>query len=96
MLYKAGVINFPYIVKVNPLYSFVTVSPLVYKTSTAYRRVRLASTPSKYFSIKLKTLQMLQHALGDTLIILETSHGFMTNQEALKLKLGGKILLIID
>lgn len=91
-----GVITFPYIVRVHPLYSFVKISPLRYKDTTVYRNVRLVSTPSKYFAIRLKTLQTIQHALGDSRIILETSRGFISNQDALKFKLGGRVLLVIQ
>lgn len=96
ILTKLGVINFPYFVKKSPVKHFLKVSPFFYKKTTFYKCVRLVSTPSKAFTVTLKTLQILTHAIGESTIILETSIGFITNRDALKRKLGGRILLVIS
>jgi ribosomal protein S8 len=61
-----------------------------------FRRVKLVSTPSKRFNLKLRTLQILSKSLGETILILETSFGTLTHMDALRLKTGGKILLVIN
>lgn len=96
LLVKLGLINFPHIVKKSPIKWLMKVSPFFYKRTTFYSCIRLVSTPSKSFTVTLKTLQILSHSLGESTIILETSLGFMTNQDALRHKVGGRILLVLS
>lgn len=54
------------------------------------------STPSKRFNVKLKTLKIMDISIGKSLIILETSRGFITHKEALRLGISGKLLLFLS
>ena len=96
LLKKLGVINSYLIIQDNKHFLTVKLSPFFYKNSSFFRGIRLASTPSKRFNLKLRTLQILEKSLGETILILETSKGIMLHKDALKLRLGGKILLIIN
>ena len=73
----------------------VKISPFIYKKSPFFKSIRLVSTPSKAFTIKLSTLRVLQPSLGQSLMILETTNGLITHREALKLKISGRILCVI-
>ena len=74
----------------------IKLSPFFYKNMSFFRKIKLVSTPSKRFNLKLRTLQILSKSLGETILILETSSGIITHIDALKLKIGGKILLVIN
>ena len=93
---QVGVLQF-YIVSSNSnSYKMIKLSPFFYKNMSFFRKIKLVSTPSKRFNLKLRTLQILSKSLGETILILETSSGIITHIDALKLKIGGKILLVIN
>jgi len=71
------------------------ISTFFYKNKAFYRGVRLLSTPSKSFFVKLKTLKLLNKSLGNTVLILETSKGLITHTLALRLQVSGKLLCIL-
>lgn len=71
------------------------LTPFLYKNSTFFKGVRLISTPSKAFIIKLKSLRLLNQSLRESLLILETSRGILTHKEALKLRVGGRLLCVL-
>lgn len=96
LLKKIGIIQFYIASKNISSTQVVKLSPFFYKNTSFFRRIKLVSTPSKRFNLKLRTLQILNQSLGETIIILETSHGVMTHIDALRLKTGGKILLVIN
>jgi len=75
---------------------FVKLAPFFYKNSTFFRGVRLISTPSKLFFIKLSALNIIEKSLGSTVLLLSTSRGLITHKEALKLGLGGIALFLIS
>ena len=96
LLKKLGVVQSYLVTRSNQFFLTVKLSPFFYKNSSFFRCIRLVSTPSKRFNLKLKTLQILEKSLGETIVVLETSKGIIPHKEALKLKLGGKILLVIN
>ena len=96
LLKKLGVVqSYSTFTKLS-LFKVIKLSPFFYRNTSFFRCVKLVSTPSKRFNVKLRTLQILTKSLGETIIVLETSQGILTHIDALKLKLGGKILLIIN
>ena len=48
------------------------------------------------FTIKYKSLRILERSIGETILILETNKGIITHKEASNLKIGGKILCILS
>ena len=96
---KIGLLNSYYIyasIFKNTTIKKIKVSPFFYKDSPFFKKVSLVSSPSKTFSIKLKTLRIVAQSLGTTIVILETSKGLLTHREALRHKIGGKILFVIN
>ena len=92
---RIGLLNSYILNRQNSTQLTVKLSPFFYKTSAFYKSIRLVSTPSKRFNIKLRTLQVLTKSIGEAVIILETSLGILTHTEALRLKIGGKILIVL-
>lgn len=94
LLFKTcGVINSSFIVSKNK--KLIKISPFIYKRSSFFKGVKLISTPSKVFNIKLSSLRIVNRSLGGTILILETSKGIMVHTEALKRGVGGRMLCII-
>lgn len=103
--YNKKILNLLYILnKVGYLNSFIILSkskkliklsPFFFRKTVFFKKVRLISTSTKYFSIKLNSLKLLSTSLGGTLLILETSSGLITHKEALKKNISGKLLCIL-
>lgn len=93
---RLGLINSFLLINTTQKHLLIKLSPLFYKSTPFFKSVRLVSTPSKRFNLKLKTLQILEKSLGETTVILETSQGIITHRDALKLKIGGKILFVLS
>lgn len=91
---KYGLVNSS--LMVCPKKKTFKISPFVYKGSPFFKGVRLISTPSKVFTIKIKTLNILTKSLGSTILLIETSRGVVTHSEALKLNIGGRLLCTIN
>jgi len=72
------------------------ISPFSYKKLPFFKHLRLVSTPSKAFTIRLTTLRILDKSIGQTIIILETSHGLLLHKAALKKQVSGRILCVIS
>ena len=80
---------------INHNKKLLKISPFIYKKSPFYKIVKLVSTPSKIFTIKLDTLRVIQISIGQAVMILETTKGLLTHREALKLKISGRILCVL-
>ena len=93
VLQKLGYINSSLIVSKNK--KLIKISPFFYKKLTFFKGISLVSTPSKIFTIKVKTLKTLNTSIGSTLVILETSKGIITHKDAMRLNVGGKLLCIL-
>ncbi len=96
LLRRIGIINSFILIRSWKFPFIIKLSPLFYKSSTFFNNIRLMSTPSKRFNVKLKTLKIMDISIGKSLIILETSRGFMTHKEALRLGISGKLLLFLS
>ena len=90
------------LVRLNVVRRFYRLSYDVYRVYPAYTRFRKYARPIKGFTrsngrhrFKLRTLQVLNLNTPNTHYILETTQGLMTHKEALRLKLGGLLLLIV-
>ena len=96
LLKKIGLLN-SYLLNGNARGIYrVKVSPFFYKNSAFFKNVKLVTTPSKRFNIRLRTLQIVCKSLGESIIVLETSKGILTHKEALKLRISGKVLLVLS
>ena len=90
------------LVRLNVIRRFHILNREVYRVYPAYTRFRKYTRPIKGFTrsngrhrFKLQTLQVLNLNTPNTYYILETTQGLMTHKEALRLKLGGLLLLVV-
>ena len=90
------------LVRLNVLRRFYRLNYDFYRVYPAYTRFRKYARPTKGFTrsngrhrFKLRTLQILNLNTPNTHYILETTQGLMTHKEALRLKLGGLLLVIV-
>lgn len=90
------------LVRLNVIRRFHILNRDVYRVYPAYTRFRKYTRPIKGFTrsngrhrFKLQTLQVLNLNTPNTYYILETTQGLMTHKEALRLKLGGLLLLVV-
>ena len=90
------------LVRLNVIRRFHVLNREVYRVYPAYTRFRKYTRPIKGFTrsngrhrFKLQTLQVLNLNTPNTYYILETTQGLMTHKEALRLKLGGLLLLVV-
>jgi len=93
---KLGLLNSYFVYSSSNKFSVVKVSPFFYRKTAFFKKVKLVTTPSKKFFVKISTLRIISKSIGTAIIILETSKGLLTHQEALKLGLSGIILFIIN
>lgn len=70
----------------------IRISPLYFKSISFYRHAKLVTTPSREYSIRLRSMRLLKSYSGETVFILSTSQGVMTMEEAFKKNIGGIIL----
>ena len=75
--------------------SYIYLSIPFYKTIPFFKSVRLISTPSKHHHVSLKGLKLMSIPLNSSILILSTPKGIITHSQALKYRLGGRILCII-
>lgn len=94
ILKQLGVINSCVIVSKKK--KLLKISPFSYKRSPFFKHIRLVSTPSKAFTVRLSTLKILDKSVGQTTIILETSHGLLLHKNALKHQVSGRILCVVS
>ena len=64
-------------------------------SSLLYRRVKVYSHTKNPLKISVKALSVLKQSTGCSSLILSTSKGVITHQEALRLRLGGQLICII-
>ena len=93
LLHKLGVIH-SFIIISNSQ-KIVKVSPFEYRQTPFFKSVRLVSTPSRSYTIKISSLKILEKSIGQGIIILETTQGLITHRDALRLNVSGRILCVI-
>ena len=93
---KLGLLNSYFVYSPTSKFFLVKVSPFFYRKTAFFKKVKLVTTPSKKFFVKISTLRIIAKSVGTAIIILETSKGLLTHQEALKLGLSGIILFIVN
>lgn len=99
LLYKLGCINNFVIhstLKKNKVRQFITFSIFFYKNTPFFKSLRLVSSPARRHTITYKGLSILKQSIGTSVIILSTTKGIITHEEALNFKIGGLILAILN
>lgn len=59
-----------------------------------WKNVKIISTQSKKYYISYKKLHLMTKYDFSTVVLLHTSQGILTNQQAIKNKIGGQVLFI--
>lgn len=93
-LNKIGLIKNYFCFTKNQFYK-IKIFIAFYKFLPICKNLKLLSTPSRSFYVSYKALSLLHNRTLDSLLILSTSRGLITHLDALKLKIGGKILFLI-
>ena len=75
---------------------FITFSVFFYKNTPFFKSLRLVSSPARRHTITYKGLCILSHSIGHSLIVLSTTQGLLTHDEALRRRLGGLILSVLN
>lgn len=94
-LYGARVIQ-NYILLTRKNTKYIIFSSYHYKNTTYFSHLRIVSTPSKAHTISLSALKIVNSALGNSIILLETDRGIITHSDALSYKMGGRILGVVS
>ena len=91
ILYSLGIIR-----RFYRLHStWYRVYPAWRSSTSAYKRIKVYSHTKNPLLIKLKALKILKHNVGGSNLVLNTTRGIITHQQALKLKLGGHLICIV-
>lgn len=72
--------------------SFVLVYIFYFKNLSVYKTFKIISTPAVNFFISYNSLRLLNKRTRNSIFILETSKGVMAHFNALKFKIGGRVL----
>ena len=75
---------------------FIKFSPIFYKNSNFFKKIKTISTPSKAFYIRINSLHLIQKVFKSSIVIISTSKGLLTLNEALSVGIGGKVVYIIN
>ena len=99
LFYKLGCVNNFFIhfnsYGVQPV-KLITFSIFFYKNSPFFKSVRLISSPARKYSITYKALKIASQSLGMSILVISTNKGLLTHHDALRARVGGFILAIIN
>ena len=94
LLRELGFIKF-YIYK-SGFSKLLKLTVFLYKSSTFFSLFRQVTTPSKKFTIGIKSLLVLTQSIGNSVIIIESTYGLITHRKAIQLGIGGIILCVLS
>jgi len=95
-LRKEGCVSYLLLGSRNPHRRRLVFSLYYYRHTTFFKHIQLLSTISKKFTVSLKALTILDRALKQTVLLLETSSGIINHKEALRRRTGGLMLCLIS
>lgn len=95
ILYKIGCI-YKFNIFLKNKKKFIRFTCFFYKNKPFFKGVRLISTSSRKYTISLHALMILTKSLNSSILILSTSKGILTHYEAIKLRIGGLIMFVIN
>jgi ribosomal protein S8 len=91
---KLGLIK-SFFILTNKKIKFLKICFFFYKNLPILNYIKLISTSSKIFTISYISLRLLSKKTKNSLFLLSTSKGLIAHRDALKIKIGGKILFQI-
>jgi ribosomal protein S8 len=89
ILYRVGVIHRFFILNKPNSVKRIRFTVFFYKSQPFFKSIRLVSSSSKKYTLTLKSLILLKRSLKSSILILSTSKGILTHNEAIKHKIGG-------
>jgi ribosomal protein S8 len=100
ILVNAKLLNFiSLLYKLNVIRKFIKITPKQYRIFTCWRDKHTTSVSIKLHSrslnpikLKLNSLRILKHQTFNSNLILNTSKGLLTHQEAINAKVGGTLI----
>lgn len=94
---KLGLIrNYTIIINYKYKFTFLKIYYSYNFKIPTYLTVKLLSKYSKNYFISYKALNLLNYKIQNSICILTTPYGIITHHEALKRKIGGKLLLLFS
>lgn len=94
VLYRLGVVS-NFLIHHKPLIK-ISFTVFFYKNTSFFKKIQIISTPSKKFFISKEVILMTRKVFKSSIIILSTSKGLLSSNEAVLLGLGGKLVYIIN
>jgi len=74
----------------------ISFTVFFYKNTSFFKKIQIISTPSKKFFISKEVMLMTRKVFKSSIIVLSTSKGLLSSNEAVLLGLGGKLVYIIN
>lgn len=93
ILNKVGLIHRFYI---NNFSKSIYITLFYYNYIPFFKSFRILSTSTKVYNISYKALKLMSLSIGTSTLIISSSKGLITHQNALKYKIGGKLLFLIS
>lgn len=94
ILEELGLIKF-YVYK-SGFNKMLRLTTFLYRSSTFFNVFRQVTTPSKKFTIGIKSLSVLSRSIGNSTIIIESSIGLITHKRAIEVGIGGTIICVLS
>jgi ribosomal protein S8 len=91
---KLGLIKTFFILKKNNI-KFLKICFFFYKNLPILNYIKLISNSAKNYTISYNSLRLLSKRTKNSLFLLSTTTGVISHNEALKMKIGGRILFQI-
>lgn len=92
---RIGLIKNFYLFRTNNLIK-IKIFIAFHKKLPLCKHMRLISTPSRFFFISYKALLLLHNRTLNSFYVLSTPHGLISHVEALKLRIGGKLMILLS
>ena len=70
----------------------IRVFVFFYKNSQIFNSLKIMSRPSTSFFISTKAIVLLNKRSLNSIFLISTDHGIVTHKEALRKKIGGKLI----
>jgi ribosomal protein S8 len=95
ILKKFNVIHDYKLIKKNN-FNFIKINLFFYKNKSISSTIKIISKPTKVFLISYESLKLLNKKCGSSIFLISTSKGVMSHNDAIKLKIGGFLLLFFS
>ena len=95
ILKKFNVIHDFKLIKKNN-FNFIKISLFFYKNKNICSNLKIISRPAKTFLISYEALKLLNKKSGSSVFLISTDKGILSHHEAIKLKIGGSLIVFFS